>query len=248
MIKTQIQLLGEGTKGKGVSPMFAARQVIEKSGFAGFYTGLSAGLLRQATYTTARLGIYNVMTQKAKESYQGPLPLSVKLLMASSAGGLAAVFGTPADVALIRMQNDIQLPPAERRNYTGVVNALSRMLREEGLTGLFAGNTPVVIRAAALNAGMLAFNDQVQELLQGYTTNALIVSGGAKFSAGFAASFFSLPFDFLKTRLQNRRKVQTASCRTRASLIAPPKSSETRVSVPFTVVSPRTLCALLLTR
>jgi len=33
--------------------------VYRKEGIAKFYTGLSAGLVRQATYTTVRLGIYN---------------------------------------------------------------------------------------------------------------------------------------------------------------------------------------------
>jgi len=42
----------------------------------------------------------------------------------------------------------------------GVVNALTRITREEGMKGLFAGNTPVVIRAMALNMGMLSTHDQ----------------------------------------------------------------------------------------
>jgi len=35
-------------------------------------------------------------------------------------GGLGAIFGSPADLSLIRMQADGTLPAAERRNYTGV--------------------------------------------------------------------------------------------------------------------------------
>lgn len=33
------------------------------SGIRGFYAGLSAGLLRQMTYTTTRLGIYNTLLE-----------------------------------------------------------------------------------------------------------------------------------------------------------------------------------------
>lgn len=35
-----------------------------------------------------------------------------------AAGGLAAIFGTPADVSLIRMQADATMPVEQRRNYT----------------------------------------------------------------------------------------------------------------------------------
>jgi solute carrier family 25 oxoglutarate transporter 11 len=38
-----------------------ARDIIAKDGFFAMYKGLSAGLLRQATYTTARLGIFTVI-------------------------------------------------------------------------------------------------------------------------------------------------------------------------------------------
>ncbi len=36
----------------------AIRSIMMKEGISGMYSGLSAGLLRQATYTTTRLGIY----------------------------------------------------------------------------------------------------------------------------------------------------------------------------------------------
>ena len=42
-----------------------------------------------------------------------------------SAGGLAAVVGNPADLALIRMQADGMLPAAERRGYTNVTRGRS---------------------------------------------------------------------------------------------------------------------------
>lgn len=48
------------------------------------------------------------------------------------AGAVGAFVGTPAEVALIRLTADGRLPLAERRNYTNVINALMRMVREEG--------------------------------------------------------------------------------------------------------------------
>jgi len=43
---------------KSVTSGSVLMSVIKNEGFMTLYNGLSAGLLRQATYTTARLGIY----------------------------------------------------------------------------------------------------------------------------------------------------------------------------------------------
>ena len=65
---------------------------------------------------------------------------------------LGAIFGSPADLSLIRMQADKTLPVDQRRNYTGVVHALSDIVKNEA--GLFTGASTTAIRAMALNMGM----------------------------------------------------------------------------------------------
>lgn len=72
-----------------------------------------------------------------------------------AAGAIGALVGNPADLSLVRMQSDATLPIERRRNYTGVGNALSRIVKEEGVAGLFKGSGPTVTRAMALNMGML---------------------------------------------------------------------------------------------
>ena len=53
-----------------------------------------------------------------------------------AAGGLGGIVGTPADVCNVRMQDDGRLPPAQRRNYKNVVDAIFRIVRTEGSTVL----------------------------------------------------------------------------------------------------------------
>ena len=48
-----------------------AGDIIAKDGFGSLYKGLGAGLLRQATYTTARLGIFNTMSEELKKMNDG---------------------------------------------------------------------------------------------------------------------------------------------------------------------------------
>jgi solute carrier family 25 oxoglutarate transporter 11 len=56
----------------------------------------------------------------------------------------------------------------------------------------------------ALNMGMLASNDQAKEMLEaaGFEKGGQVAVIGSATIAGFFASVCSLPFDFIKTRLQ----------------------------------------------
>ena len=99
-------------------------------------------------------------------------------------------------------QADGTLPPEKRRNYSGVFNAMSTIVKEEGFMGLFTGAGPTAVRAMALNMGMLASNDQAKEMLDAAGVKGMPQVFGASAIAGFFASFFSLPFDYVKTQLQ----------------------------------------------
>lgn len=210
MVKVRIQLAGEGARG-GVrpSPFTVARDIIASGKALDLYSGLSAGLLRQAVYTTARMGFFdtfqNALAARAKQSGRD-ITFMERSVAGLTAGGLAAVIGTPADVALIRMQSDGLRPLAERANYTSVINALSRITRNEGIFSLWSGTAPTVARAMALNFGQLAFFSEAKSQLK----NTSLPDSGKTFLAsaiaGFFASFFSLPFDFVKTRLQRQSK------------------------------------------
>jgi hypothetical protein len=50
-----------------------------------------------------------------------------------------------------------------------------RIVREDGVLGLFRGGGPTVVRAMALNMGMLASNDQAKEMIE----NAGFAKGGS---------------------------------------------------------------------
>lgn len=209
MVKVRLQLAGEGAKtGPRPSPLAVTRDIIASGKFTDLYTGLSAGLLRQAVYTTARLGFFDTFMNKLKvraETKGQGIGFKERAVAGLSAGGLAAMIGNPADLALIRMQSDGLKPLAARAHYTSVIDALSRIAKSEGISALWAGAFPTVVRAMALNFGQLAFFSEAKTQLKAKTqlapyTQTLTASA----IAGFFASFFSLPFDFVKTRLQKQ--------------------------------------------
>ncbi|KAM3559428.1 hypothetical protein ARSEF4850_004133 [Beauveria asiatica] len=211
MVKVRIQLAGEGTaSGPKPSPIAVARQIVASGRFLDLYTGISAGLLRQAVYTTARLGFFDTfmgsLGSRAKAEGRS-VGFKERATAGLSAGGLAAMIGNPADLALIRMQSDGLKPLAERKNYKSVIDALSSIAKSEGVGALWAGAAPTVARAMALNFGQLAFFSEAKvQLKQKTDLSPRMQTLAASATAGFFASFFSLPFDFVKTRLQKQQK------------------------------------------
>ncbi|KAM0439995.1 hypothetical protein ACHAPT_001095 [Fusarium lateritium] len=211
MIKVRIQLAGEGTAaGPKPTPLSVTRQIIASGKVLDLYTGLSAGLLRQAVYTTARLGMFDTLMGKlsARAKSEGrAVGFAERATAGLTAGGIAAMIGNPADLALIRMQSDGLKPLAERKNYKSVIDALGGIAKSEGIAALWAGAAPTVVRAMALNFGQLAFFSEAKAQLKKNTElSAQTQTLSASAIAGFFASFFSLPFDFVKTRLQKQQK------------------------------------------
>lgn len=205
MVKVRIQL--GAAEGGSTNPITIASDMIKNEGFGAMYKGLSAGLLRQVVYTGARLGLYDIFTEKAKSPEEKVMPFYKVSACALGAGGLAAVLGNPADLSLIRMQADSMLPEAERRGYSNVFSAFSSIIANEGVMGLFAGAGPTATRAMALNFGMLAFNTKAKDVLAdlGVAKGSSVQTFGASAIAGFFASFFSLPFDYVKTQVQKMK-------------------------------------------
>ncbi|RWW58605.1 hypothetical protein BHE74_00034509 [Ensete ventricosum] len=155
-----------------------------------------------------------VLTNKAVEANDGkPLPLLQKAGIGLTAGAIGACVGSPADLALIRMQADATLPAAQRRNYKNAFHALYRIVADEGVLALWKGAGPTVVRAMSLNMGMLASYDQSVEIFRdslGFGEVSTVI--GASAVSGFFASACSLPFDYVKTQIQKMQPDANGKC------------------------------------
>lgn len=164
LVKNRMQVSGEGGQAKLYNnSLDCARQILRTEGVNGLYTGLSASLARQLSYTTVRLGVYNCLLEM-NTTEQGQLPgFAAKVGMGLTAGGLGAFCGTPADVALVRMCVDNRLPVNERRNYRSVFDAWRRIAGEEGIATLWSGCGPTIARAMVVNVCQLGCATQSKE-------------------------------------------------------------------------------------
>ncbi len=210
MVKYAIQL-NTGQAGQPTNSVAQARQIVATSGTGGLYKGIGASMMRQASYGTTRLGIYTTLLD-AFTVDNTPPPLWQKLAFSMAAGGIGGFVGNPFDLALVRMAADSTLPPAERRNYKGVFEAVSRIVRTEGFTKLWIGAGPTVSRCVVLNMAQLTTYSQAKEelLKTGLLKDNIWCHLSASMISGFIATVASTPFDVAKTRVQYDRTKQYA--------------------------------------
>lgn len=212
MLKVQIQIKSEKLGKHGnLSPFIIAREMRAEKGLAHFYHGLGSALMRQFTYTTTRMGIYKSLFNDYKTKH-GEVGLAMKSLFGLTAGFFGSVVGNPADLILIRMQADSTLPESQKRHYTGFANAFGKIIKEEGVTTLWRGSAPTVLRAMVLNLAMLGPFDEAKEILNKLSgqKDTLPIRLTASAFAGFLAAFCSLPFDNIKTKLQKMKYCDTS--------------------------------------
>ncbi|XP_057542233.1 mitochondrial uncoupling protein 5 [Amaranthus tricolor] len=182
-------------------------RIIKQEGIPALFSGVSATVLRQCLYSTTRMGLYDIMKTKWTDPNSGSLPLGRKISAGLIAGAIGAAVGNPADVAMVRMQADGRLPISERRNYKSVLDAIQRMVKDEGITSLWRGSSLTVNRAMLVTASQLASYDQFKEMIlnNGVMKDGLGTHVTASFAAGFVAAVVSNPVDVIKTRVMNMK-------------------------------------------
>ncbi|KZT22096.1 mitochondrial carrier [Neolentinus lepideus HHB14362 ss-1] len=202
LTKVRMQTLPQSLASKSPSTIAILRHSIAESGVRSLYTGLTASLLRQMSYSLVRLGSYEEI--KYALSSDGP-PSTTKLLAAAAlAGGLGGIAGNPADILLVRMTSDSIRPPEKRYGYRNAFEGLVRLVKDEGIPGLTRGLVPNVasqvgsydfFKLMLLSYPLPLSNYQMRDnLLCHFTASTL---------AGTVATTICSPADVLKSRLMS---------------------------------------------
>ncbi|BES88673.1 mitochondrial dicarboxylate [Nesidiocoris tenuis] len=200
LLKVQLQTQQEGK----ISILKLTTNIIKNDGLFSLYNGISASLLRQLTYSTARFGIYEVV--KGLDKSPDP-PFWKSLVTAGIAGAAGGVVGTPADLVNVRMQNDMKLPIDKRRNYKNAIDGLLRVAKEEGAPRMFSGLSMATSRAVFMTIGQLSFYDLFKKLLleTQYFTDSPSTHFLSSLMAGGVATTLTQPLDVMKTRAMNAK-------------------------------------------
>ncbi|KAK4153970.1 mitochondrial dicarboxylate transporter [Chaetomidium leptoderma] len=177
-----------------------------RDGLLSLWSGLSASILRQSTYSTARFGLYSILSRELQQrSGTSKLSTASTVACAGAAGGLAGVVGNPTEVILVRMCADAAKPSAERFRYPDAVTGLYRIAKEEGVRVFGRGLSANIVRSVLMNVSQIAPYAAAKRAILSRTqlpddirTHAL-----ASLIAGTVATTACAPADVLKSRIQS---------------------------------------------
>lgn len=199
VVKTRLQIAGEaGRQTKqynGVSGV--VKSVLADEGASAFYKGIGAAWMREASYTSLRLGLYEPIKGLVGADRKDAGFLS-KFLAGALAGAIGSLAGNPFDVLKTRM---MAYEGAEARSLSFFA---SEVMQAQGFAGFYKGIEANIMRAMILNATKMACYDTCKGVFKPYVPDGVPLQFMAAFSAGFFMTCTVSPFDIIRTRLMNQ--------------------------------------------
>lgn len=185
--------------------------ILREEGFVnGWYKGVQASLIREASYSSLRFGLYDVVKEVYEDkvfpnsapSIGGTTPLYIKLLAGATSGAVGSALASPMDLVKVRMQSD----RTGERYGNRFLFACKDIYQHDGLIkGFYRGVGPTTFRAMALTAAQLPSYDHMKVVLlqSPHFEEGIVVHMIASMFAGLMAATASSPLDVIKTKIMN---------------------------------------------
>ncbi|MBN3309536.1 UCP2 protein, partial [Amia calva] len=185
--------------------------MVKTEGPRSLYNGLVAGLQRQMSFASVRIGLYDSVKQFYTKGAEHA-GIGSRLLAGCTTGAMAVAMAQPTDVVKVRFQAQVGTASGNKR-YQGTIDAYKTIAREEGIRGLWRGTTPNIARNAIVNCTELVTYDLIKDALLRSTpmTDTLPCHFTSAFGAGFCTTVIASPVDVVKTRYMNSALGQYSS-------------------------------------
>ena len=222
--------------------------------------------MRQAVYGTLKYGIYySLKGFVISNQIGGEESLTTNVSIAVVAGAVSSAVANPTDVLKVRMQSgksyvdkvskkavnqskavgaqsireNISNP--DRKARIGLIGAFKDVYQKEGIGGLWRGVSPTAQRASLVAGVQLPAYDLSQQLFIRHNvfTEAYVNNLAASIVAGLCACLASNPFDVIRTRMMDQRKLINVTAANRANKMQNPTKSakmsntNSRPKIPF---------------
>ena len=188
----------------------ALKSIYLEQGYGrGLMKGITASMLREASYSSLRMGLYDSIKILIAPSgtNKDQFTFGQKLIAGAGSGTIGSFIATPTDLVKIRFQS---YSPRHRNPYANTFDAFRRIVRDEGgLKGLYRGATPTILRASLLTSVQLSSYDQSKRLLllhSDYFEDNLFTHLTASLISGLITTTLVNPADVIKTRMMCDRR------------------------------------------
>ena len=199
VVKTRLQVSGQGIHNyKALGIGGTVKIILKEEGISAFWKGIGAAWLREASYTSLRLGLYSPIKKVMGVNNQSNFFL--KFLAGSAAGGIGSIVGNPFDVIKTRMM------AFEGKKAPSFWSTSIDIYKLEKIKGFYKGLQANVMRACVLNGTKMACYDQIKQYI--IQLNYIPPGIPTQFCSAFAAGFFMAttvaPFDMIRTQLMSQ--------------------------------------------
>lgn len=184
-------------------------KVSQEEGFLALYNGIKPALLRQGTYGTINIGLYNgfksiLSFDTSKEN------LGTNILCGMLAGAISSSICNPTDVLKVRLQAHTIETTKETMTMCA---AFKNIWQIEGFRGLYRGVWPTAQRATIITSVALPAYDSSKKMLIDLDcmNNTEITHFVSSLVAGVSMATASTPIDTMKTRMMNQITVPANS-------------------------------------
>jgi len=199
VVKTRLQVSGDGMRNyKALGIGGTVKVIAAEEGISAFWKGIGAAWMREASYTSLRLGLYGPIKKVMK--IKNDSHFVMKFSAGSLAGAIGSFVGNPFDVLKTRLM------AAEGKEPPALGKAAADLYKQQGIAGFYRGLEANVMRAMVLNGTKMACYDQIQEMItkSGVIPAGILTQFFAAFGAGFFMATTVAPFDMVRTKLMNQ--------------------------------------------
>lgn len=128
-------------------------KVVGDEGALALWKGVNAAWLREASYTSLRLGLYEPV--KILFGATGSdAPFYKKFLAGSAAGALGSIAGNPFDVLKTKMMTNAS------KEAPSITKTAKELFANQGVGGFYRGIDSNIMRAMVLNGTKMGVYDQ----------------------------------------------------------------------------------------
>jgi len=198
-VKTRSQF-----SGKRQGPISILRETLRNKGITGLYSGCMALVLGNALKAGVRFVSYDHFKHMMADS-EGKVTAPRSLLAGLGAGMTEAVFAvTPTETIKTKLIDDSKRPNPQ---YRGLIHGTASIVRQEGISGIYRGLFPVMMRQGANSAVRFTTYTTLKQLVQGTArpgqTLPNTITFGIGAIAGLVTVYTTMPLDVIKTRMQS---------------------------------------------
>lgn len=141
----------------------AFKKIYEARGIRGLYRGVIGNIPRAALGSGAQLASFSPTKDlMLRSGYCFESSALNSFVCGLIAGSFMSVFITPPDIILTRLYNQPLNDQGKGIYYTGVADCLRKIIKTEGLRGLYKGFWPNYFRIAPHSTLVLLFYDEAK--------------------------------------------------------------------------------------